>query len=146
MADYYPVIARAVPRLPSKTDKARHSIYERARTALQENLRTHDPPVSPAELATEQFVLEAAISRVETELRRRMAVGSRPHVACRRVRGRSPGRKHGRDVARSASHALYRMELPLRRIEKPRYKPVERLPETPTAQSKNSYFGRGLLS
>src|SRR6516164_2798112 len=70
MADYYPVIARAVSRLPSKTDKARHSIYERARTALQENLRTHDPPVSPAELATEQFALEAAISRVETELRR----------------------------------------------------------------------------
>ena len=70
MADYYPVIARAVSRLPSKTDKARHSIYERARTALQENLRTHDPPVSQAELATEQFALEAAISRVETELRR----------------------------------------------------------------------------
>jgi hypothetical protein len=37
---------------------------------LQENLRTSDPPVSPAELATEQFALEAAISRVETELRR----------------------------------------------------------------------------
>src|SRR6516164_3425754 len=70
MADYYPVIARAVSRLPSKTDEARHSIYERARTALQENLRTHDPPVSPTELATEQFALEAAISRVETELRR----------------------------------------------------------------------------
>ena len=70
MADYYPVIARAVSRLPSKTDEARHSIYERARTALQENLRTHDPPVSPTELATEQFALKAAISRVETELRR----------------------------------------------------------------------------
>jgi hypothetical protein len=70
MADYYPVIARAVSRLPSKTDETRHSIYKRARTALQENLRTHDPPLSPAELATEQFALEAAISRVETELRR----------------------------------------------------------------------------
>jgi hypothetical protein len=70
MADYYPVIARAVSRLPSKTDEARHSIYERARTVLQENLRTHDPPASPVELATEQFALETAISRVETELRR----------------------------------------------------------------------------
>jgi hypothetical protein len=68
MADYYPVIARAVSRLPSKTDEARHSIYERARTVLQENLRTHDPRVSPAELATEQFALEAAISRVETRV------------------------------------------------------------------------------
>jgi len=70
MADYYPVIARAVSRLPSKTDEARHAIYERARTALQKNLRTHDPPLSPAELATEHSALEAAISRVETELRR----------------------------------------------------------------------------
>ena len=70
MADYYPVIARAVSRLPSKTDEARHAIYERARTALQENLRAHDPSLSPAELATEQFALDEAISRVETELRR----------------------------------------------------------------------------
>jgi hypothetical protein len=70
MADYYSVIARAVSRLPSKTDEARHSIYERARTVVQKSLRTHDPPLSPTDLATEQFALEAAISRVETELRR----------------------------------------------------------------------------
>jgi hypothetical protein len=70
MADYYSVIARAVSRLPSKTDKARHAIYERARTVLHENLRTHDPSLSPPELATEQFALEAAISRLESELRR----------------------------------------------------------------------------
>jgi hypothetical protein len=70
MADYYSVMARAVSRLPSKTDEARHAIYERARTVLQENLRTRDPPLSPPELATEQFALEAAISKVETELRR----------------------------------------------------------------------------
>jgi hypothetical protein len=70
MADYYPVVARAVSRLPSKTDEARHAIYERARTALQEGLRAHNPPLSPAELATEQLALEAAITRVETELRR----------------------------------------------------------------------------
>src|SRR5262249_47364867 len=70
MADYYPVIARAVSRLPSKTDEARHSIYERARTALRENLRRHDPPLSTAELATQQFALQAAISRVEIEFRR----------------------------------------------------------------------------
>jgi hypothetical protein len=40
MADYYSVIALAVSRLPSKTDEARHGIYERARTALQETLAT----------------------------------------------------------------------------------------------------------
>jgi hypothetical protein len=70
MADYYSIIARAVSRLPSNTDEARYAIYERARTALQENLRTHDPPLSPAKLATEHYALEAAISKVESELRR----------------------------------------------------------------------------
>jgi uncharacterized membrane protein YccC len=70
MADYYSVIARAVSRLPSKTNEARHAIYERARTAVQESLRRHDPQLSPAELATEQLALEAAISRVEAELGR----------------------------------------------------------------------------
>ena len=70
MADYYSVIARAVSRSPSKTDEARHAIYERARTVAQESLRTHDPPLSPADLTTEQFALEAAITRVETELQR----------------------------------------------------------------------------
>src|SRR5262249_11338178 len=60
----------SVWRLHKKTDKVSFAIDERPRTALQENLRTHDPPLSPPELATEQFALEAAISRVETEVRR----------------------------------------------------------------------------
>jgi hypothetical protein len=46
MADYYSVIARAVSRLPSKTDEARHGIYERARTALRETLNNYDPALS----------------------------------------------------------------------------------------------------
>jgi hypothetical protein len=66
--DYYSIIARAVSRLPSKTDEARHGIYERARTALQEKLRTLDPPISEAELANAQFALEAAIRRVEQDV------------------------------------------------------------------------------
>ena len=68
MDDYYSIIARAVSRLPSKTDEARHGIYERARTALQEKLRTLDPPISEAELANAQFALEAAIRRVEQDV------------------------------------------------------------------------------
>jgi hypothetical protein len=65
MADYYSVIALAVSRLPSKTDEARHEIYERARTALREALRNYDPPLSATELANEQAVLDAAICTVE---------------------------------------------------------------------------------
>ena len=54
--------------MPNKTDEARRAIYERARTALQERLRTLDPPISEAELANEKAALEAAIRRVEQDV------------------------------------------------------------------------------
>jgi hypothetical protein len=63
--DYYSVIALAVSRLPSKTDEARHEIYNRARTALQEGLRGLDPPLSETVIANEQAALDAAIRTVE---------------------------------------------------------------------------------
>jgi hypothetical protein len=80
MADYYSVIARAVSRLPSKTDEARHAIYERARTALREALRNYDPPLSATELANEQAELDAAICTVEVvdDIRR----GTREETRC----------------------------------------------------------------
>ena len=69
MADYYSLIAGAVSRLPSQTDEARHALYERARAVVvQERLRTLDPPISAAELGNEEARLEAAVSRVESEL------------------------------------------------------------------------------
>ena len=68
MADYHSLIAGAVSRLASQTDEARHALYEHARTVLQERLQTLDPPISAAELGSEEARLEAAISRVETEL------------------------------------------------------------------------------
>jgi len=75
MDDYYSLIARAVARLPSKDDEARHAIYERARTALQESLRALDPPISEAELANMQSALEEAIQRVEQDVAIETAVG-----------------------------------------------------------------------
>lgn len=68
MADYYSLIAGAVSRLPSQTDEARHALYECARTVVQERLRTLDPPISAAELGNEEARLDAAVSRVESEL------------------------------------------------------------------------------
>ena len=66
--DYYSVVALAVSHLPSKTDEARHALYERARTTLKKKLQSHDRPVSAAGQTTAQFRLEAAIRRVEMEL------------------------------------------------------------------------------
>jgi hypothetical protein len=68
MADYHSLIAGAVSRLASQTEEARHALYEHARTVLHERLHTLDPPISAAELGNEEARLEAAISRVESEL------------------------------------------------------------------------------
>jgi hypothetical protein len=62
---YYSVIARAVCRLPSQTDEARHAIYDRARTALREALLKYDPPLTETELANEQAALDEAIRALE---------------------------------------------------------------------------------
>jgi hypothetical protein len=68
-SDYYSTIARAISGLPDKTKEARGAVYELARTALQKRLSAFDPPISENDLSVEQFALEAAIQRVETESR-----------------------------------------------------------------------------
>ena len=67
MADYCSIIARAVSRLPSTSDEARHAIYEQARTALHERLG-NDPEISDTELVNEHYKLEVAIYEVEDNL------------------------------------------------------------------------------
>jgi hypothetical protein len=67
MDDYRSIIARAVSRLPSKTDEARTAIYERARAALRETFHNYDPPLSETELANVQSALDTAIGAVEME-------------------------------------------------------------------------------
>jgi hypothetical protein len=67
MADYYSVVYRAVSGLPDNTYEARRVLYERARAALQDTLRKHNPPLSEMALTNEQSAFEAAIRKVETD-------------------------------------------------------------------------------
>jgi len=67
MADYYPLIARAVGGLDSNTGENRRALYERARAALVAQLRGVDPPLDEDEITRERLALEEAIRRVETE-------------------------------------------------------------------------------
>jgi hypothetical protein len=67
MADYYPLIARAVGGLDSNTGENRRALYERARSALVNQLRGVDPPLDEDEITRERLGLEEAIRRVETE-------------------------------------------------------------------------------
>ena len=68
MADYYPLLARAVAALPNSTRDTRAAIYERARKALLGQLRSLDPPVSEEHLQNESNALDDAIARLEGEL------------------------------------------------------------------------------
>jgi hypothetical protein len=63
MADYYPVLARAVSRLSENNARTRNELYERARGIVLEELRKRDPE----KLAPEQAALEAAVLRLEAE-------------------------------------------------------------------------------
>lgn len=69
MADYHPLIARAVEALPERSPETRRAVYERARAALQEQLRAVDPPLSESDIARERLSLDRAIDQVEAEHR-----------------------------------------------------------------------------
>lgn len=67
MADYYSLLARAIAALPQSTPEARHSVYERARKALFNQLRSIQPPVAEADIDAEGRALDEAIARLEAE-------------------------------------------------------------------------------
>jgi len=77
MADYHPLIARAVDGLGTSTGEARRALYERARAALVAQLRSIEPALSEADITRERLALEDAIRKVEAESVRK-ARGERP--------------------------------------------------------------------
>jgi hypothetical protein len=103
MADYYPLISRAVAGLEKNTGENRRALYERARVALVAQLRGVVPALEESEITRERLALEEAIRKVEAEAAR-----------------------HAREAARTA--VPKRTDLP-RRDEPPR--PAPRPPITP---------------
>lgn len=67
MAEYHPLISRAVANMGPSTPEQRRALYERATNALLGQLRASDPPVPEADIERERLSLEDAIWRVETE-------------------------------------------------------------------------------
>lgn len=67
MADYYPLIARAVAGLDKNTGDARRALYERARAALVAQLRGVTPALDESDVTRERLSLEEAIRKVEGE-------------------------------------------------------------------------------
>jgi len=71
MADYYPLIAKAVTGLEKSTGEARRGLYDRARNALLAQLRGVTPALSEPDITRERLALEEAIRKVEAEAARR---------------------------------------------------------------------------
>ncbi len=67
MADYYPLLARALDAMPDRSPALRQAVYERARGALIGQLRSLDPPLSEDDIDLERNALEAAILRLERD-------------------------------------------------------------------------------
>src|SRR5437016_5870161 len=72
MADYHPLIARAVAGLDKNTGDGRRALYERARTALVAQLRSVEPALNETDITRERLALEEAIRKVEAESARKI--------------------------------------------------------------------------
>src|SRR6476661_746019 len=78
MADYYPLIARAIAGLdPSAPGESRRALYERARAALIAQLRSVQPPLTESEITRERLSLEEAVRKVESEAAQRAREAAR---------------------------------------------------------------------
>ena len=79
MADYYPVMLRAISELdPEATGESRRALYERARVALVAELHSVQPSLPESDIQNERLALERAIRWVEQETINR-------HKECQRL-------------------------------------------------------------
>src|SRR5690348_2149616 len=78
MADYQPLISRAIAGLEQNTGENRRMLYERARAALVAQLRSVDPPLEEADVTRERLALEEAIRKAEAEAAAKVAAPPAP--------------------------------------------------------------------
>jgi hypothetical protein len=100
MADYYPLISRAIAGLdPNAPGEARRALYERARSALIAQLRSVQPPLTESEITRERLSLEEAVRKVESEAAQRARSGGPNRSA---APTEPTTRSRGRDAAAPA--------------------------------------------
>jgi hypothetical protein len=135
MADYHPLITRAVEGLSSNTAEARRTLYERARASLVSQLRGIDPPLSEAEITRERLALEDAIRKVEAESVRKARAEPRPSpVAPRATNTVNRQPLGGTSPPASAATAWpERGSGPSGKVAAPPPRPEPRFPDAPKA-------------
>src|SRR2546422_6249436 len=92
MADYYPLISRAVAGLEKNSGENRRALYERARAALLAQVRGVTPALNESDITRERLALEESIRKVEAEAARQFTEPTRqpPAPKVRPVEARSP--------------------------------------------------------
>jgi hypothetical protein len=80
LADYYPLIFKAVSRLEPNTTETRGNIYDRARAAMLLQLRSVIPSLTESEIGREQLALEEAIKKVETVSLHHLRAPTQPSI------------------------------------------------------------------
>ncbi len=73
MADYYPLLAKAVAGLAQSNADTRRGVYDRARKALLGQLRAIEPPIAESDIARESNALDEAVARLEGDIAARAA-------------------------------------------------------------------------
>lgn len=130
MADYYPLIARAVAGLdPNASGESRRALYERARAALIAQLRGVQPPLTEAEITRERLALEEAVRKVEAEAAQRARNESplRPETPPRPPRPADPA---GRDAPRRGDALRESARVAAARVARTAPQPPEPPPRT----------------
>ena len=93
MADYFPLISRAIAGLDKNTGENRRVLYDRARSALVAQLRGVEPTLNESDITRERLALEEAIRKVEADAAKRArpdappAGDGRPFPADQGLRG-----------------------------------------------------------
>jgi hypothetical protein len=125
MADYYPLISRAVAALEKNNGENRRAIYERARQALLAQLRGVTPALEESDITRERLALEESIRKVEAESARQFVEASRQMSAAklRQSRQWDEPSKVGPPEARPAE--------PRRYVSPPPQAPQESAPAAP---------------
>lgn len=134
MADYYPLVARAVAGLEKNTGEARRALYERARAALVAQLRASEPPLAEADITRERLGLEEAIRRIETDIVRqaRRTAGFQPSAPRNLAPPPSrPASERGLPERQAPESRMPSQSLPASPVQPLPASPVQPLPASP---------------
>src|SRR6266446_5355772 len=146
MADYYPLISRAVAALEKNNGENRRAIYERARHALLAQLRGVTPALEESEITRERLALEESIRKVEAESARQFVEASRQMSAAkvRQPRQWDEPSKVGPPEARAAEPRRWDEveppgSAPRRYVSPPPQAPQESAPAAPQEPTRRAW-------